>query len=178
MRESEAATGWAIMGWSCPFTFLRTVRHSFPEGRTGLFAFGRRRPASNSVASKVTGTVHEEKAQTAREKKPDETFRVEILSRTVPAINTEDGIRAALKGKPISPPSVERYLEGKFGDDLDRVMKAMQKLAKAYKPNELAIAAYPLYEQVRPVLPAGVKGWGAAGDLDLGLIESMARANR
>src|ERR1700730_8551251 len=45
----------------------------------------------------------EEKTQKAREKKPDETFLVEILGRTVPAINTEDGIRAAIKGKPISP---------------------------------------------------------------------------
>jgi hypothetical protein len=118
---------------------------------------------------------HEEKAQKAREKKPDETFLVEILGRTVPAMNTEDGIRAAIKGKPISPVGVERYLEGKFGDDLDRVTKAMQKLAKAYKPKELAIAAYPLYDQFRPVIPAGVRGWGAAGDLDLGLIESMAK---
>src|SRR3977135_455434 len=50
---------------------------------------------------------HEEKAQKAREKKLDETFLVEILGRTVPAINTEDGIRAAIKGKPICPDSVE-----------------------------------------------------------------------
>ncbi|OAI45930.1 hypothetical protein AYO44_12290 [Planctomycetaceae bacterium SCGC AG-212-F19] len=120
---------------------------------------------------------HEEKAQKAREKKPDETFLVEVLGRTVPAINTDDGIRGTMKGKPISPATVERYLEGKFGDDLDRVQKAMQKLAKAYKPQEFAVAAYPLYERFRPAIPAGVRGWGASGDLDLGLIESMARAN-
>jgi hypothetical protein len=93
----------------------------------------------------------------------------------VPAVNTEDGIRAATKGRPISPASVERYLQGKFGDDLDRVKKAMQKVAKAYSPQELAGAAYPLYEQFRPDIPAGVKGWGAEGILDVGLIEAMAK---
>lgn len=78
-------------------------------------------------------------------------------------------------GEPIPPTSVERYLEGKFGADLERVKKAMQKLAKSYKPKEIANVAYPLYEQFRPQVPAGVKGWGAAGELDLHLIESMAK---
>src|SRR5438105_11726741 len=44
---------------------------------------------------------HEEKVHKAREKAPGETFLAEILGRTVPAINTKDGIRAAIKGKPI-----------------------------------------------------------------------------
>jgi hypothetical protein len=118
---------------------------------------------------------HEEKVHKAREKEPGETFLVEVCSRTVPAINTDDGIRATIKGKPTSPESVERYLEGKFGDDLERVKKAMQKLAKAYKPQEMAVAAYPLYERFRPEIPAGVRGWGAGGDLDLDLIESLAK---
>src|SRR5258708_4084372 len=39
----------------------------------------------------------------AREHKPDSTFLVEVCGRTVPALNTKDGIRAASKGKPISP---------------------------------------------------------------------------
>jgi hypothetical protein len=50
----------------------------------------------------------------------------------------------------------------------------MQKLAKAYKPEELAHACYPLYERFRPSIPAGKKGWGAKGDLDLGVIERLA----
>jgi hypothetical protein len=114
----------------------------------------------------------EEKPKEAREKrKKDEGFLVEVCGRTVPAKNTEDGIRATKKGEPIDPESVERYLDKKFGDDLDRVEQAMQKLAKAYKPKELADEAYPLYEQFRPEIPSGKKGWGAEGDLDLGFIE-------
>ena len=45
----------------------------------------------------------------------------------------------------------------------------------ARKPQELAHDAYRLYERFRPDIPAGKKGWGAKGDLDLGLIEQMAK---
>lgn len=120
----------------------------------------------------------EEKPKEAREKrKKDEGFLVEVCGRTVPAKNTDDGIRATIKDKPIEPGSVERYLEKKFGDELDRAEEAMQKLAKAYKPKELADKAYPLYEKFRPDIPSGKKGWGAEGDLDLGLIEKLANRN-
>jgi hypothetical protein len=118
--------------------------------------------------------AHEEKGQKARAKKPGESFLVEVCGRTVPALNTADGIRAAIKGKPISPESVERYLRGKFGDNLEGVQKAMQKLAKAYKPKELADRCFELYEQFRPGILSGVKGWGAAGTLDLSTIERLA----
>lgn len=52
---------------------------------------------------------------------------------------------------------------------------AMKKLAGAYKPKELADEAYSLYERFRPDIPAGKKGWGAKGDLDLGEIERLAK---
>jgi hypothetical protein len=64
---------------------------------------------------------------------------------------------------------VRRYLEDKFGEDWKAARSAMQKLAKAYKPQGLARDAYRLYERFRPDMPAGKKGWGAKGDLDLGL---------
>jgi hypothetical protein len=116
---------------------------------------------------------HEEHAQKARDKKAGETFLIEVCGRTVPAVNTDDGIRAAIKGKPISPESVERYLESKFGDDLDPVQKAMRQLAKAYPAKELAERSFGIYEQFRPQIPTGVRGWGATGNLDLNLIASL-----
>jgi hypothetical protein len=116
----------------------------------------------------------EEKPKKAREKEPGVVFRVELLGRAVPARNTEEGVRAVQRGKPIDPDSVERYLEGKFGDDLKAVRSAMEKRARAYKPKELARNAYSLYERFRPDIPAGKRGWGAEGDLDLGLIERLA----
>jgi hypothetical protein len=39
----------------------------------------------------------------------------------------------------------------------------------------IADLAYPLYERFRPDIPAGKKGWGAKGDLDLGLIGRLAK---
>ena len=75
----------------------------------------------------------------------------------------------------IDPDSVWRYLEDKFGDDLKAVRSAMPTLAKAYRPQELAHDAYRLYERFRPDIPEGKKGWGAKGDLDLGLIGRLAK---
>jgi hypothetical protein len=41
--------------------------------------------------------------------------------------------------------------------------------------SELAHDAYSLYERFRPDIPAGKKGWGAKGDLDLALIGKLAK---
>jgi hypothetical protein len=103
-----------------------------------------------------------------------EEFWVEICGRPVPAKNTPDGVRAVVKDKPIEPAGVEKYLSSKFGDDLADVRGAMRTLASAFAPDDLAGAAYSLYEQFRPSIPPGKRGWGAKGKLDLDLIRSLA----
>jgi hypothetical protein len=118
---------------------------------------------------------HEEKAKKAREKERGEEFWIEICGRPVPAKNTEDGIRAVIRAKEIKPGGVLRYLEGKFGDHLAEVRSVMQRLAKSYPPKELAEVAFGLCERFRPSIPDGVKGWGAKGDLDLGVIVGLAK---
>ena len=117
---------------------------------------------------------HEEKAKKARAKGRGERFWIEVLARPVPATNTDDGIRAVRGRNPIDPDSVRHYLEERFGEDLKAVRSAMQKLARAYKPQELAHNGYALYEEFRPAVPEGVRGWGAKGELDLGLIGRLA----
>jgi hypothetical protein len=106
-----------------------------------------------------------------------EEFWVELCGRPVPAKNTEDGVRAVVKDKPIDPDSVEKYLSKKFGDALSDVRAAMHRLAQAFGPDELADAAYSLYERFRPHIPPGKRGWGAKGSLDLRLIRSLAAAS-
>jgi hypothetical protein len=69
---------------------------------------------------------------------------------------------------------VRRYPDDKFGESLNTVRSVKQKLAKAYKPQELAHDAYRLYERFRPNIPEGIKGWGANGELDLGRIGRLA----
>ncbi len=106
--------------------------------------------------------------------RPAETFCVDLLHRAVPAIHTDRGVRALEKDKPADPASVQRYLEGKFKDALPEVCEAMRSLAASYPPRELAAEAYRLYERFRPAVPAGRRGWGAAGELDLDAIEALA----
>ena len=47
--------------------------------------------------------------------------------------------------------------------------------AHAYRPRELAAEAFALYEEFRPAVPEGVKGWGEKGVLDMRKIHSLAK---
>jgi hypothetical protein len=104
-----------------------------------------------------------------------ETLHVDLLHRAVPVTRTPEGIRALSKDRAIPPASVERYLEGKFGDALAEVRQAMERLARSLSPDDLAHRAFHLYEEFRPEVPPGVRGWGAAGRLDIGRILARAR---
>jgi hypothetical protein len=116
---------------------------------------------------------HEKATAKARKTDRGKRFKVELLGRAVPVVNTPEGIRAVSRSKPIEPGAVEDYLADKFGDDLPAVRSAMLKLARQYKRAELADAAYELYEHFRPAVPAGTKGWGAKGRLDLGVLDRL-----
>ncbi|HXX71996.1 MAG TPA: hypothetical protein VEI55_06845 [Candidatus Acidoferrum sp.] len=115
-----------------------------------------------------------EEIKKARERKRGEEFFVALCGRSIPAINTEDGVRAVTKGRPVDPEGVERYLESKFGDALEAVRSTMRELAKAFRSADLQENAFHLYEKCRPAIPEGVAGWGAKGKLDLARIRSLA----
>jgi hypothetical protein len=109
-----------------------------------------------------------------RKAKHGTELHVDLMHRAVPAVQTPEGLRALSKDRPIAPASVQRYLDSKFDDRLDDAQKAMERLARSLPPRELAHKAYALYEQFRPEIPAGVRGWGALGDLRLDRIEALA----
>jgi hypothetical protein len=113
-----------------------------------------------------------------RKRKRGEEFWVELLGRALPVVNTDQGMRAVLKSKPVEPATVERYLESKFGDDLPKVRQAMRKLAEAFDSEELAKKSFRFYEQFRPGIPEGVTGWGAKGELDLDQIELLTKQTK
>jgi hypothetical protein len=98
-----------------------------------------------------------------RERERGEEFRVELLGRALPAVNTDQGVRAVINSKPVEPDGVERYLKSKFGDALPEVRKAMTELASAIRPDELAQRGFGLYEQFRPRISEGVQGVGCKG---------------
>lgn len=116
----------------------------------------------------------EEVRQKRKELREREGVSVDLLHRAVPVRRTPEGLRALSKDKPIRPESVERYLEGKFGEALDDAYDAMKRLARSMSKGELSARAYALYEDFRPEVPAGTRGWGATGRLDLDRIRSMA----
>ncbi len=114
----------------------------------------------------------EEGKKEARKKEKPVEF-IELMGRGIPAVKTKDGLRAAIKGEEIKPESVEKYLQGKFGDDYDEARSAMEELAKTFTPKQLESKAYDLYEKFRPEIPEGKKGWGAKGELDLDYVRSL-----
>jgi hypothetical protein len=82
--------------------------------------FGFTRDESLSLAKALSGLNAQSKAQrlgifkpsehkpaSARKSGRDEDFLVELCGRPVPAVNTDDGVRATRVGKPISPEGVE-----------------------------------------------------------------------
>ena len=77
------------------------------------------------------------------------------------------------KGKPGSPAQIEKYLAGKFGEQLTDARAAMAELAAAYEPVDLYRRGFRLYEQFRPSVPAGESGWGALGELDLAKVRAL-----
>src|SRR5512135_1856398 len=105
---------------------------------------------SLGIYSPAETELEAERSKKAKERKVGEVFMVEVVGRPIPAVHTEHGVRATVKGEEIDPESVERYLEKKFGAQLSEVRTALEALAKAYPPQELEQRAYKLYTQFRP----------------------------
>jgi hypothetical protein len=105
----------------------------------------------------------------------EDALHVDLLHRAVPVVRTPEGLRAVSKDKPVTPENVQRYLVSKVKEALPQVRAAMGMLAASLSPQDLATRAYEVYEHFRPAVPAGVKGWGAVGELDLDKLRSLAR---
>lgn len=123
----------------------------------------------------IYSPTSEEEAREARKREPEEQYTIGLMGRAVPVIQTKDGVRAAREGRPDHPESVQRYLQNKFKEALPEAQAAMEALARSYPPDELKRRAYALYEEFRPAIPEGKRGWGAAGELDLEKIKSLEK---
>jgi len=128
---------------------------------------------ANSKARRL-GLVEEKKPEEKSKAPARKSKTVTVLGRPVPVVQTKQGLRDVSKDEAIKPASVQRYLESKFGDDLPEVRTALEDLARAYTRDQLEADAYALYEQFRPEIPEGQRGWGAAGLLDLERIRRLA----
>ncbi len=139
---------------------------------------GRAVAGLNAHAKAVRLGIHAPARKTlekARREPPEEAVLwVDVLRRSVPVVRTRDGLRALSHEKPVSPDGVRRYLASRFRDALSEVRAAMKALAGAFSREELTARGYELYERFRPAVPAGTRGWGAAGELDLARLRALA----
>lgn len=168
INRAPVLTLWAAVVAEC-LGFERAEALTLGRAVAGLNAY-----AKGKALGLFTPTPPEVKAK-RQAMHGKETLMVELLHRAVPAQQTDAGVRALSKGKPINPASVQHYLESKFGAALEDAYEAMRRLATS-RSAALAHEAYALYEQFRPAVPAGTKGWGAAGILRLDAIQKLARA--
>lgn len=147
--------------------------------RKEALTLGRAVAGLNAYSKGVRLGLYEPTPEAERERrqkaKEGQTLHVDLLHRAVPVVQTPEGLRALSKAKPISPESVDRYLRSKFGEQFDGVRKAMEVLSHSAPAAEIAKHAYALYERFRPEIPAGVRGWGTTGVLDLDRIVSLGR---
>lgn len=116
-----------------------------------------------------------EEREKPKAKEGPEPTMVTVLGRPVPTIKSDGEVRAIIKGEEIKPEPVRRYLQQKFGEALPETEEALEVLAKSHTKAALEDEAYALYEKFRPKIPEGKRGWGAAGELDLDFIRSLAK---
>lgn len=147
--------------------------------RAEALTLGRAVAGLNTYAKGVSFGLFTPSAKTVddhrKKLKAGKTLSVDLLHRAVPVTSTPDGLRALSKDRPISPESVERYLDKAFGNALGDAREAMMGLAKSLPPKDIAARAYRLYEDFRPDVPEGTRGWGAKGELDIGRIRTLGR---
>lgn len=131
----------------------------------------------SAYAKGVSLGIIEPKPELVRERGDElaegESLHVDLLGRAVPVVRTPEGLRAVSKGKPGKPAQIEKYLAGKFGDQLEAARAAMAELAASQAPADLYRRGFRLYEAFRPSVPAGEGGWGAKGELDLAVIRKL-----
>lgn len=144
-----------------------------------------------SLASAVAGTAarakarrlglaeekdHAKEARAAAPPGPQDTAL--LLGRRIRLTQDEDGVVLAEgEGKPAPAAPVRAYLARAFGSHLPAVRQAMEALAGRFAPEELNRIGFRLYEQFRPEVPSDLRGWGARGELDLGLIRGLGDAD-
>lgn len=133
-----------------------------------------------SLASAVAGTAAHAKAKRlglaeGRERSNGDmrdavapTRLLRLLGRDIPVIDAEGtDLAVSADGKPAPAQPVRNYLARAFGERLGEARGAMEALAARLPPEDLEQIGFRLYEQFRPEVPEGVKGWGAKGELRL-----------
>jgi hypothetical protein len=103
---------------------------------------------------------------------PSEQRRVNFLTRAGCPHNAKGFERLA--DRRLRRPAWSATCVASFGETLEALATSDGNAgAFVAPPQEIALCAYHLYEEFRPEIPAGVRGWGAAGKPDLDRIEAL-----
>ncbi len=107
--------------------------------------------------------------------RPKETITVDLLQRAVPAVHTKHGLAGAGEGEGDRSGVGGAVCVYQVRRGVRRRARRDAALAKSRTPAKLAGEAYSLYEKFRPAVPAGTRGWGAKGTLELEAIRKLAK---
>ena len=102
-----------------------------------------------------------------------DTRSLEFMHCSIPIVRQGNQIRALSKAKPIQPDSVRRYLDSRFGEHLATFEARLTALAKALPVEELLAQAMDVYTKFRPIVPAGVDGWGKKALFDTKTVAAL-----
>jgi hypothetical protein len=181
-QMTEAKDGKAIKVNRAPVLTLwaAVVAERLGHDRDAAITLGRAVAGSSArVKAKAIGIAEDaHEAGTLRDeaRKQGESKQrpkaVHLLGRDVPVVEEKGALRALDYDKAASPKAAAGYVERALGEDLAAVRQEMENLAGSMEPEELNRVGFRLYEHFRPEVPAGAKGWGAKGVLDLGKIRS------
>jgi len=181
MADKGSKTGWVMVNRAPVLTlWAAVVAEILGFDHDEALTLGRAVAGLNAYSKGLALGLFQPTSKATKEQREhlhkEETVTVDLLHRAVPARYTDEGFRAVSGNRPIRPESVEKYLEGKFGDALGEVTEVMLELARSLPPSELTEKAYALYEKFRPEIPPGKGGWGASGKLDLNRVRKIARS--
>jgi hypothetical protein len=155
MAAKDGRKGWVMVNRAPVLTLWATVvAEILGFEHDEALTLGRTVAGLNAYLKGVSlGLFHptpKEVKEQRRKMRKEETVTIDLLHRAVPGKRSDEGLRALNGESPIHPESVQRYLEGKFGDALEDVSNAMLGLAKSLPSSHLAEKAYALYEKFRP----------------------------
>jgi hypothetical protein len=125
------------------------------------------------------GTIDEpedtEKRKQKQERK-NKDAELDVLEVMQFKLQQKDG-KVLFSGKPQS--STDDALKKKYGDEYDDVKRAFEKALDTWRGNEeeLSKAAFGMYEDFRPNVSKGQKGWGRKGALDLDIVRKTVDRN-
>ncbi|KAF2094349.1 hypothetical protein NA57DRAFT_80162 [Rhizodiscina lignyota] len=124
------------------------------------------------------GTIEESKdTEAKRKKKEQRPTDIDIMEVMQFKLRIKDGV-ALVGSEQKGKPGNDGALKSKFGEDAyERVKKTFEESLETWKGDEeeLNKQAFGFYEDFRPSVSAGQKGWGRKGQLNLDTIQSAVK---